>query len=157
MKTSKVVTDDAKIFKIKDKEVNYYLMDYQRETVSSSRSGNLYNLVIQMSTVKEEHSRSYKKIFALASEVGGYLKAFVLFYYIYKPFLERKYYIELINHLYNVEGGDNLKETEEELDQTEEDGEGNLITWRNFEFFKLKEEEKEMKKRRRMRKRRRKK
>lgn len=35
--------------------------------------------------------------------MGGYLKAFVLFFYLYKPFLERKYYIELINHLYNVE------------------------------------------------------
>lgn len=81
---------------------NYHLMERQKETVSSSRNGNLYNLIFQMSTVDEQHSRKSKKIFSVIATMGGYLKAFVLFFYLYKPFLERKYYIELINHLYHV-------------------------------------------------------
>ena len=82
---------------------NYHLMDRQKETVSSSRNGSLYNLIIQMSTVEELHSRTSKKITTVLATMGGYLKAILILYYVYKPFLERKYFIELINHMYNVE------------------------------------------------------
>jgi hypothetical protein len=63
-----------------------------------------------MSTVDEQHTRISKKIFSVIATMGGYLKALVLFFYLYKPFLERKYYIELINHLYNVEENKNKQE-----------------------------------------------
>jgi len=64
-----------------------------------------------MSTVDEQHARTSKKIFSVIATIGGYLKAFVLIYYLYKPFLERKFYIELINHLYNVEADEKFVDT----------------------------------------------
>ena len=141
MKTANVSSDNGLISR-RTKNETYFLMDYQRETVSSSRDGNLYTLVVQMSTTVEQHTRTYKKAFRFLSEIGGYLKAFVMFYYLYKPFLERKYYIEMINHLYSVDAKEKKARP-----PAGEDGDGNILTWRNFDMLaenKKKKKKKEM-------------
>ena len=81
------------------------------------------------------------------AQIGGFVKAFVIFGWLYKPFLKRKYYIDLINHLYSVDGGEALREekvwdsavgdfVENIVDPNkDEKGEDNLIVWRKFDFF----------------------
>ena len=128
-------------------------MERQKETVSSSRSGNLYNLIFQMSNVDEQHTRTSKKIFSVIATIGGYVKAFGLFLLFYKPFLERKYYIELINHLYHVEEASHSskkKESSEENSKESQSQDGSkgrksrLLSWAGFANLfkkKLKKEE----------------
>ena len=140
MKTATVQTDSGKIMKDFNYQ-NYTVMDSQRETISSLREGNLYHLVLQMSSYSDTHIRTYKKLFSVIAEIGGYIKAFLLLAYLYRPFLQRKYYIELINHLYKVDGGSALRHSRFQKDENRTNTEG-LIAWRKFDFFGFKKKKK---------------
>lgn len=131
-KEASVATDSGMLLKKKKKDT-YFLMDSQRESVSKARENNLYRLEIQMSTITDFHERTYRKLFAIIAEIGGYIKAFLLLAYLYRPFLTRKYYIDLINHLYKVDGGDALRRTH--FDNESQGSEEKLIAWRKFDFF----------------------
>ena len=107
-----------------------------------------------MSQVEETHERKYRKLFYFIAQIGGFVKAFLLIGWLYKPFLKRKYYIDLINHLYSVDGGEALKEEKVWnsavgdfvngiVDPNSDGKDDNLIVWRKFDFFgeqKAKEE-----------------
>lgn len=142
MKTVVVETDDSLITSNNGRNSTRTITHNQRESVSSNRGGRLYSLIIEMSATKEHHIRKYRKIFYFVAQVGGYIKAFMLFGFLYSPFLKRRYYIDLINHLYHVDGGEALRKDEieelnipdEEKNGNAEDGE-NLIVWRKFDFF----------------------
>jgi hypothetical protein len=121
-------------------------MDKSRESVSTNRNGDLYSLQFQMSQVEETHLRKYRKLFYFIAQIGGFVKAFLLLGWLYKPFLKRKYYIDLINHLYSVDGGEALKEevvwdsavgkfVDAIIDPEGEQTEDNLIVWQKFDFF----------------------
>ena len=133
------VSTDAGIVRKTQLNQSYTLMDYQRATVSSNRDGTLYSLLIQMSPVTEVHQRTYKKLFSTVAEIGGYMKSFMMIIYLYRPFLQRKYYIELINHLYSVSGGDENEKKKKKKkkggEDDEEDGKDTKLTWRSFKFL----------------------
>lgn len=145
MKRAKVVSHSGMMLKSKT-EREYVLMDSQRETVSSRREQNLYKLELQMSSSSDLHERKYRRLSAVIAEIGGYIKAFLLLAYLFRPFLIRKYYIELINHLYKVDGGDTLKEKPEKFEDSEDEFEdkvesepaSGLISWKKFDFFNFK-------------------
>jgi hypothetical protein len=145
------VETDAGLLMSDLKEYNRTMTDSQRESISSNREGRLYSLVIQMSAKSDLHIRKYRKIFYFIAQLGGYIKAFVLFGFIYRPFLKRKYYIDLINHLYQVDGGEALRKDSEveklagltglsDMKMLKNNSKlGNdaekLIVWRKFDFF----------------------
>ena len=123
------------------------MFDTQRESVSSISNGQLYTIQLQMGQTLENHTRNYRKLFYFVAQIGGFVKAFLLIGWLYQPFLKRKYYIDLINHLYSVDGGEGLKEgnvwdsalgefvhgiVDKQQDNKEKD---DLIVWRKFDFF----------------------
>lgn len=142
MKTVVVETDDSLLTSGNGRNDTRVETHTQRESVSSNRGGRLYSLIIEMSARREQHIRKYRKIFYFVAQIGGYIKAFMLFGFLYSPFLKRRYYIDLINHLYHVDGGDALRKDDiEELNIPDEstnndpDDDDNLIVWRKFDFF----------------------
>lgn len=132
MKEASVTTDSGVAYPTVSQQ-SYFLMDSQRESVSQNEEGSLYQLEVQMGTTQDFHDRKYPRIFGIIAQIGGYIKAFLLLLYLYKPFLKRMYYIELINHLYKVDGGERLQKTN--LDDSRSENGEKLITWRKFDFF----------------------
>ena len=90
------ITNDQKLYE-------YVVVDGLTESISSEHDQIIFKTQIQMSSKIEKYSRNYKKIFSVIAEIGGFLKAFVLFAFLYRPFLKRLYFMEIINNLYRLE------------------------------------------------------
>lgn len=136
MKEASVQTDSG-IFFSNIKQQSYFLMESQRETVTSNDDGSLYQLEVQMGTTSDFHVRKYPRISVIIAQIGGYMKVFLLLLYFYKPFLDRMYYKDLINQLYKVEGVDGLKNSAFE-DKSENNNE-NGSSWPKFNFKRSRE------------------
>lgn len=81
----------------------YVVLDSTTESISSEHDQVIFRMQIQMSSKVETYDRNYKKVFSIIAELGGYIKAMVILAFLYKPFLKRLYYIDIINSLYRVE------------------------------------------------------
>lgn len=108
MKKVNVTTDLNYILK-GHTEKNYILVDSYTESISSEYDQLIFKTQIQMSSKSETITREYKKLFSFIAELGGYIKAFAIFGFLYKPFLKRLYYMEVINTLYRVERDRSIK------------------------------------------------
>lgn len=95
----------------------YIVVDGSTESISSEHEQIIFRTQLQMSSKFEYYQRVYKKVFSVVAEIGGFLKAFVLFAFLYRPFLKRLYFMEIINNLYRLERNkplSNVKISEEQ-------------------------------------------
>ena len=173
MKNVTVVTDRG-IFFSQSQTSQVFMTDQQIQSVTSNKEGKLFDLLFSMSTIQEMHTRKYKKIFYFVAQLGGYIKAFMLFGVLYRPFLKKKYYMDLINHLYRVDGEEAIRKEsilqdlmvgsdELPLDHSDnfdenggdESGQGfntlkkrsrRMLLWKKFNFFKLRNRRKQREK-----------
>ena len=81
----------------------YEVVDSTTESISSELEQVIFRMQVQMSSKEETYDRNYKKVFSVIAELGGYIKAMVILAFLYKPFLRRLYFIDIINTLYRVE------------------------------------------------------
>lgn len=96
---------------------NYTALDRFSESISSENDQVIFRSQVQISTNMDVTIRSYKKLYTVFAEIGGYIKAFVIFAFLYRPFLKRLYYMEIINNLYRLERNRNLAEVEIERER----------------------------------------
>lgn len=102
MKLVNVKTDSGYIMK-EEQFDTYVLIEGTTESISSEQDQVIFSAQLQMVAKIEAYERTYKKVYSIIAEIGGYIKAFVIFAFLYRPFLKRMYYMEIINNLYRLE------------------------------------------------------
>lgn len=98
---------------------NYTALDRFSESISSENEQVIFRAQVQISTNMDVTIRTYKKLYTVFAEIGGYIKAFVIFAFLYRPFLKRLYYMEIINNLYRLERNRNLADVDIEREREE--------------------------------------
>lgn len=126
-----VESDDGLIAKNQDVK-KYVMVDYMTESISSEHDQIIFRTQVQMSNKHEKYNRNYKKLFSVVSEIGGYIKAFVLFAFLYRPFLKRLYYMEIINNLYRLERNKPLANVQIGEEEERKVREGNSVRFREI-------------------------
>lgn len=118
IKMIKVKSDFNYVFSSSE-EKDYVALDTTTESISSEHEQVIFRMQIQMSSKFETYERNYKKVFSVIAEMGGYIKAMVILAFLYRPFLKRQYYIDIINSLYRVERNRPLTQVHINEDQAE--------------------------------------
>ena len=80
-----------------------YAMASEKESIGSQKADYFYELNVKLSTISELNTRKYRRLFVVVSELGGYIKAIAILALLYRPFQDRLYYIQMINHMFKVE------------------------------------------------------
>jgi len=118
IKKARVQSDTGVILPGNDTKT-YTALDRFSESISSENDQVIFRTQVQISTNMDVTIRSYKKLYTVFAEIGGYIKAFVIFAFLYRPFLKRLYYMEIINNLYRLERNRNLADVEIEREREE--------------------------------------